>query len=128
MHVSLLRRWLTLSLPYVFAALLALVTYLMLIELPPKQAGWPYWDKVQHAVVFVMLTTLALFAFPKWRWQSAIGLVVYGALIEWLQAMWTLTRMASVGDWLADTLGVVVSLMFCYWLMQWQRQHTKYKA
>lgn len=128
MHVSLLRRWLTLSLPYVFAALLALVTYLMLIELPPKQAGWPYWDKVQHAVVFVMLTTLALFAFPKWRLQSAIGLVVYGALIEWLQAMWTLTRMASVGDWLADTLGVVVSLMFCYWLMRWQRQHTKYKA
>lgn len=128
MHVSLLRRWLTLSLPYVFAALLALVTYLMLIELPPKQAGWPYWDKVQHVVVFVMLTTLALFAFPKWRWQSAIGLVAYGALIEWLQAMWTLTRMASVGDWLADTLGVVVSLMFCYWVMQSQRQHTKYKA
>lgn len=121
MAMSLLKRWVVASLPYVFAACLALVTYLMLIELPPSEAGWPYWDKVQHMIVFVILTSLALLAFPKWRWQFAIGLAVYGALIEWAQAVWTITRMPSVGDWLADVVGIVASWLLCSWLLRLQR-------
>lgn len=120
MSKPLIKRWLVASLPYLFVLILALVTYLMLIELPPKQGGWPHWDKVQHLAVFVMLTTLALLAFPKWRWQCAVGLGVYGALIEWMQAVWTVTRMPSIGDWLADVAGVAVSLMLYRWMMRLQ--------
>lgn len=121
MSMSLFKRCYVASLPYLFAAFLALVTYLMLIELPPSNGGWPYWDKVQHMVVFVMLTTLALLAFPKWRWQAALGLTVYGALIEWMQGLWTITRMPSAGDWLADVAGIVLSWVACGYLMRLHR-------
>lgn len=121
MSFSLLKRGVVVSLPYLFVLLLALVTYLMLIELPPKESGWPYWDKVQHAVVFVILTSVAQLAFQNWGWRSAIGLAVYGAIIEWMQGVWTITRMPSVGDWLADVAGIAISLFVYSWLMQWLR-------
>ncbi|WP_047534554.1 VanZ family protein [Methylotenera sp. N17] len=116
--IQIIKRWVVASLPYLFMLLLMLVTYLMLIELPPKEGGWPYWDKVQHIAVFVMLTLLALLAFPKWRWQSAVGLAMYGAVIEWAQGAWTITRMPSVGDWLADVVGIAISLIVYSWLVR----------
>lgn len=118
MSISLFKRWVVAGLPYLFFLLLALVTYLMLIELPPKEGGWPYWDKVQHAAVFVMLTSLALLIFPKWRRQSAIGLAMYGAVIEWMQGAWTVTRMPSTGDWLADVAGIAISMIVYGLLMR----------
>lgn len=90
--------------------LLFLTTYLMLIELPSKKGGWPHWDKVQHILVFLMLTGLALCLFFKQRWQWVIGLAVYAALIEWMQATLTITRMASLGDWLADIFGILMAI------------------
>jgi VanZ family protein len=116
--IQIIKRWVVASLPYLFMLLLMLVTYLMLIELPPKEGGWPYWDKVQHIAVFVMLTSLALLAFPKGRWQSAVGLAIYGAVIEWAQGAWTITRMPSVGDWLADVVGIAISLIVYSWLVR----------
>lgn len=98
-------------LPLLFWCLLAVVTCAMLIELPPKQGGWPYWDKVQHLLVFAVLTGLAFATYSKLRWLIAALLMLYGAIIEWLQAMLTVTRMASLGDWLADATGVVLALL-----------------
>lgn len=97
--------------PLIFWALFAIVTVLMLIELAPKQGGWPYWDKVQHALVFAALASAGYLAFPqKKRWLS-LGLVCYGALIEWLQGVLTMTRMASVYDWLADVIGILLTIL-----------------
>lgn len=95
-----------------------MVTYLMLIELPPKHGGWPYWDKVQHLLVFIMLTIMAFLAYQKVRWLSVILLVLYGAAIEWLQGLLTVTRMPSVGDWLADVAGVMLTLMLSAWIVR----------
>lgn len=105
------------SMPYVFWALMLLVTYLMLIELAPKTGGWPYWDKVQHMAVFAMLTTLACLAYPQKRLWIALGLLSYGAIIEFLQGALTLTRMVSTGDWLADAAGSLLVLA-SIWLWQ----------
>ena len=87
-----------------------LTTYLMLIELPPKKMGWPHWDKVQHMLVFLMLTGLALCLYFQQRWQWAAGLFFYGGLIEWMQATLTITRMASIGDWVADFVGILIAI------------------
>lgn len=111
--MSSLRQNLITSIPLLFWSLLLVVTYLMLIELPPKQGGWPYWDKVQHLLVFMLLTSLAFLAYRKARWLSAISLVLYGAIIEWMQGLLTITRMPSVGDWLADVAGVMLTLILC---------------
>lgn len=109
-------------LTYVFWALILLVTYLMLIELAPKTGGWPYWDKVQHMAVFALLTATALLAYPLKKSGVLLGLLCYGALIELLQGALTLTRMGSVGDWLADAAGTLLVLA-ALWL--WQRVYTQ---
>jgi len=101
----------------VFWMVLVVVTWLMLIELTPKTGGWPYWDKVQHILVFAGLTVLAILGYRR-RWRTvALGLLLYGVLIEGLQTVLTVTRQASVGDWLADTIGILFAIA-CYWMIQ----------
>ena len=97
--------------PLIFWALFAIVTVLMLIELAPKQGGWPHWDKVQHALVFAALTLAGYLAFPQKKRWVCLGLVCYGALIEWLQGLLTITRMASFNDWLADIAGILLAIL-----------------
>lgn len=100
---------------YAFTILLGMVTVLMLIELAPKTGGWPYWDKVQHAVVFVLLTSTAYLAYPKYLYTAVFGLAVYGGVIEILQTTFTQTRMASWQDWYADLVGILLacSIIYC---------------
>ena len=100
---------------FLFWLLIMFTTVLMLIELAPKQGGWPYWDKVQHATIFAVLTSLAVFAYRQLIIGLCVGLAAYGALIECLQSMITITRTASVGDWLADVAGIAIGLLL--WLM-----------
>ena len=112
-------RQLTLKLPAIMPVLfwlsLIITTLLMLIELAPKHGGWPYWDKVQHAVIFAALASMGFFSFkPRFAWVY-IGLAIYGALIEYLQSALTMTRLASIGDWSADILGIVIAIFL--WLI-----------
>ncbi len=91
-----------------------MTTLLMLIELTPKAGGWPYWDKVQHATLFTTLASMGFFSFKhKLVWVCG-GLTIYGALIEYLQGALTITRLASIGDWWADILGIVIAVFL--WL------------
>lgn len=96
---------------YIFWAMLAIVTVLMLVELAPKESGWPYWDKLQHIVVFVMLTLTGCLAFSQKRLWVGLSLIAYGAIIEMLQGALTRTRQASVYDWLADVAGIAIGLL-----------------
>jgi VanZ family protein len=105
------------ALPVTFAAMVLLVTLLMLVELAPSHGGWPYWDKVQHLLVFAMLTTLGCLAFPLHQRAVCLVLILYGGLIEWLQGALTITRMASFGDWFADGVGVLV-MWVCFWMLK----------
>ncbi len=102
--------------PYIFGLLVAIVTLLMLVELPPKQGGWPYWDKVQHMGVFLIMTIVGFFAYPSKKWWVVMHLAVFGAFMEVLQGWLTITRQASVYDWLADVVGIlcviVISAVF----------------
>ena len=97
--------------PILFWMLLITTTLLMLVELAPKYGGWPYWDKVQHASIFMVLTLIGSFIFRQKKTWVVIGLISYGAATELLQGIFTLTRLASINDWLADTTGVVIGLL-----------------
>ena len=96
---------------YIFWALIAIVSVLMLIELAPKEGGWPYWDKLQHVLVFIILTVAGCLAFTQKRLWVCISLVGFGAVIEVLQGVLTTTRTPSFYDWLADILGIVIALV-----------------
>jgi VanZ family protein len=98
--------------PLVFAAafwlLLGISTFLMLVEIVPKAPLFPYMDKAQHTITFLFLTILGLKAYPsKTPWILAM-LAVYGGSIELVQGVFTLTRQASVLDWLADAIGIAL--------------------
>ena len=96
----------------IFWLLIAIVSMLMLIELQPKKDGIPYIDKFEHAFVFILLTTTGCLAYGQKKSWVYAGLIALGALYEVLQALFTTTRQASLYDWLADVLGIVVAIIF----------------
>lgn len=102
--------------PYLFWGLVLIVTALLLVELAPSHSGWPYKDKVEHMVAFAALGIFGHLSYPrKSNWVYS-GLAAYGLLMEWMQGAFTLTRTASVYDWVADIAGVLLSALAIYLL------------
>lgn len=90
-----------------FSLAIGVVLCLMLYPFAPKPPSFPYQDKVQHIVIFFLLTFAGWPLFAKAMWRLVIGLILYGGLIELLQSLLTTTRMGDVVDWAADALGVL---------------------
>ena len=97
--------------PLIFWLLIIIVSVLMLIELQPKKDGIPYIDKFEHAFVFIWLTITGSLAYRQKKSWVYAGLIALGALYEVLQALFTVTRQASVYDWLADIAGIILAIM-----------------
>lgn len=109
--MKILYRNLLRAMPYVFVFGIVLTTYLLLIEMSPSKLAWTYKDKMQHAMGFFLLASSARIGFPNQTRLFCIGLVFYGALMEVLQSLLTLTREASVYDWVADVAGVLLCII-----------------
>jgi VanZ family protein len=97
--------------PYFFWTLVAIVSMFMLVELAPKENGLKYLDKIQHTLIFLILSISGYLAFKQKIWGITLGLTIFGAIIEVLQATFTTTRTGDVYDWLADIAGILISLM-----------------
>ena len=81
------------------------------IPQPPQLPGGPS-DKLQHIGAFALLAALGFFAYPQVkRVRLGIGLSLFGALIELVQAIPALQRDSDVLDWIADTVSVAVVLL-----------------
>lgn len=96
--------------PYIFWTLVAIVSMFMLIELAPKEDSIKHLDKIQHAIVFLILSIAGCLAFKEKVLTITIGLIIFGAVIELLQATLTTTRTGDVNDWLADVSGILIGL------------------
>lgn len=96
--------------PLIFWLLVIVVSVLMLIELKPTTDGIPNIDKLEHAFVFIVLTITGCLAYVQQKPRIYAGLIALGALYEVLQALFTVTRQASVYDWLADLLGILIAV------------------
>ena len=82
---------------------------------PPQLPGEPN-DKVQHIIAFATLAALGSFAyFSTPIVRLLVGLSLFGALIEVVQAIPALHRDSDVMDWIADTAAVLVVLMIVRW-------------
>ena len=92
-----------------FWVLLTILTYLLLIELKPTPQTWPT-DKLQHVIVFVLLTYFGRNAYPKYGLYLGLGLASYGGLMELLQTAFTHTRTGNIADWLADLAGILLGV------------------
>lgn len=88
-----------------FAFVMAVVPH------PPELPGEPN-DKVQHIIAFATLALLGSFAYPRTALiRLLVGLSLFGALIEVVQAIPMLHRDSDLLDWLADTIAVLVVLL-----------------
>jgi VanZ family protein len=71
-------------------------------------------DKLHHWLGFLVFALSARLAFPRARWLwIALGCLLLGLLIEGVQA-WLPLRTASIGDMLANSLGVVTGLLIAW--------------
>jgi len=77
-------------------------------HLPPIAFDW--WDKAQHALAFFVLGGFGFLAYPEKPSHVAVGLLIYGALIELAQAA-TGWRYGDWQDWMADAFGVGVAIL-----------------
>ena len=82
---------------------------------PPRIPGGPS-DKVLHIAAFAILGLLAAWAYARTPLiRLALGLSLFGALIEVVQAIPALHRDSDVLDWAADTLAAAAVLLFIRW-------------
>ena len=78
---------------------------------PPDVPGNPS-DKLQHITAFAVLALLGSFAYPRASvWRLVVGLSLFGAIIELVQAIPMLHRDSDVMDWLADTAAVLAVML-----------------
>ena len=85
------------------------VTILSLLPVGQLPSGgvFDWWDKAQHALGFGVLTALGLMAYSLLSGRVVLGLLAFGAAIEFAQLA-TGWRDGDWQDWLADAVGVFV--------------------
>jgi hypothetical protein len=85
-------------------------------ELPQPVLELSSSDKVQHMAAFATLGLLGSFAYPRLSTlRLLIGLSLFGALIEVVQAIPALHRDSDPLDWLADTIACAIVLLAIRW-------------
>lgn len=105
-----MRLWRAGCRPIFWAALL--VTLLMANLPSPPPAPAAVNDKWQHGLAFALLCLFAFAAYPreKW-WKIALGMLVYGVLIELSQWAFGVGRQADFWDVVADSIGICAALL-----------------
>jgi VanZ family protein len=90
-----------------FRLLIASVGILSVLPTEAVPPAFLFWDKAQHALGFALLTLLGLLAYGRRSRGLLLGILGYGALIEFVQHFlpW---RHGDLLDFLADALGVAV--------------------
>lgn len=82
---------------------------------PPEVPGQPS-DKIQHMAAFATLGLLGAWAYAQVAvLQLLVGLSLFGAVIEWVQAIPALHRDSDVKDWIADTIAAGLVLLAVWW-------------
>lgn len=100
------------------------IIWLSLIPAPPGiENPLLGWDKLQHAAAYGLLTLLGFLAlgslipYPRrWALSAMLLAILFGALMEAAQGLFTATRTAEAGDLLADAVGA----MLIYGAVTWR--------
>lgn len=101
---------------FLFWAAVIFAFVMAIIPQPPQLPGAPS-DKVQHISAFAVLAALGVFAYSRiGLLYLGVGLSLFGALIEVVQAVPALHRDSDIVDWIADTVAAVAILLLLPWL------------
>lgn len=78
-------------------------------DLPSGLFDW--WDKAQHVFAFFCLSSMGILVYQQAVGRVAIGLTIYGGLIEIFQWL-TEWRYGDLSDWFADSIGTLFGSFF----------------
>jgi len=84
------------------------VGVLALLPETPRTIILDFWDKAQHIAAFFVLGMLGLLVYLGGKVKVMSGLCLYGGSIELLQWAGGF-RVGSLGDWVADLVGLVLA-------------------
>ena len=102
----------------IFAFVMAVIPH------PPELPGEPS-DKVQHMAAFATLGLLGSWAYAQTGLlQLLAGLSLFGAVIEFVQAIPALHRDSDIKDWVADTVACALVLLLVYWRRRSRRERS----
>ena len=102
-----------------FWAVLVFAFVMAVLPHPPRVPGDPS-DKIQHIAAFATLGALGALAYASASTlRLIVGLSVFGALIEIVQAVPMLHRDSDPLDWVADTVACGTVLIALAW---WRRR------
>lgn len=91
-----------------FGAALVVIFVLALIPLPDALNAFSFQDKLEHNAAFLILMLLGWSGWPAKPRQIAIGLFLYGILIELAQHYLTTNRVGDPWDVVADSTGLLL--------------------
>jgi len=92
----------------------AVLTVIVVCLIPPPQLALPQnSDKVEHFLAYFLLagSAVQVFATRRALWRVALGLVLMGVGVEWMQGALTSNRMADPMDALANSIGVLAGML-----------------
>lgn len=95
------------------------ITVISLLPSPYLPHAFDWWDKAQHALAFLTLSMLGLWAYPSNPYRMILCILFFGLVIELAQAA-TGWRYGEWQDWLADAIGVGVAY-FCWTFLNLRR-------
>lgn len=83
---------------------------------PPRIPGEPP-DKILHMLAFAVLGGLSAYSFPNRSIAFLFAaLMIFGGLIEIVQAIPALHRDSELADWIADGIAALTSLAAARWI------------
>jgi VanZ family protein len=98
-----------------YGAAVLILSYMALAPTEDVPGAELVWDKAEHAASWAVLTLAGLALSTKRRWAIGVFTIVFGAVIEVLQALMPFGRDGNVADWIADLLGVAAAYMI--WML-----------
>lgn len=98
---------------WLIAGWIAVIAALIVCLLPAKYVEVPNLnDKIEHAAGFALLVLWFAGIYPRRRyWLIALGFLLFGIVIEFLQGDMNWGRHADIHDVYADTAGIVVGVL-----------------
>lgn len=91
-----------------FVVALVVIFTMAMIPLPEALNVFSFQDKLEHCAAFLILMLLGWSGWPNRLWSIAIGLLLYGVLIELAQHFFTLNRIGDPWDVVADSSGLII--------------------